>query len=347
MPPPSIRRIFALIFSISIVFACKNEPSGKIVTVSATQKFILLDQTAAQTAITTDTCDGFFARITTAEMSYQLQKNKIGAPAGRPQLLAAYQNLLRSDVADFTADEQRFLNDILKETYEYATKMSPTFFPEKVLLAKIQGKTYGDDVFFTRQNTIFIPQSALNQRNNDEMLKTLLHELSHIYTRTHLQKKYQLYAQIGFRPVRDGKLLIGDTLAERLITNPDGTDLGWTTTLVTNEGNVEAMPLMYLAPDRAGNPNMPWFFFEYFEVEKTPQGTNIITVGGSRSTIRTKDIVPIFQQKYNTDYIIHPDEIIASNVAILAYSYKKNNVLTPLTDAGRDFLAKMHDILNQ
>lgn len=322
--------------------ACKQE--NKTFSVNNKQSFVFLDSILAAKVIVTDTADHFFDLINVNEMAYQMG---LAAPnfANRTEAVSQYKNFLEKDVSNFSEDDIKFLNEVLRDVAECSQKLSPKFLPEKVQLFKTHGKAYGGETFYTRQNAIAIPAQKLQQRNYAELLQTILHELAHIFTRYHAAEKLALYQLIGFRPLQGNGLLIGDSLASRLITNPDGTNLGWLTTVTTSSGNVETLPLMYLASDGSANLRNSLFFFEYFEVERLQEGINVLTVPKSlRSTLKTSDLVPIFKQKYNTDYIIHPDEIVATNLALLALSYKIPETITPLSTEGRDLLAKMKKV---
>jgi hypothetical protein len=55
----------------------------------------------------------------------------------------------------------------------------------------------------------------------------------------------------------------------------------------------------------------------------------------------------MFLKNYNTAYIIHPDEIVADNFALLMLSQKNPSVLNTCTEGGKTLLTKMKDVLSQ
>ena len=59
------------------------------------------------------------------------------------------------------------------------------------------------------------------------------------------------------------------------------------------------------------------------------------------------DAMPSFfdQIKYNTQYIIHPDEILADNFMILAMSKKDPASINDLDEAGKELLRKIENAL--
>ena len=214
----------------------------------------------------------------------------------------------------------------MNEAFNLCEKVSNKFFPDEIMLIKSHGKAYGDDAYYTRENIIIVPEQALKKKNYDEFLRVMLHEISHIVTRTHPSVKVQLYALVGFKRIA-GQLVINDSLKQRILTNPDGIDENWGTTLGT-AGNTStfAVPLLYAKNATvSAEPSefMANMGFNYFELGGNADGKSfdVLTRGEKQqSTLDTKGINELFQANYNTGYIIHPDEIVADNFAILMLS---------------------------
>ena len=59
------------------------------------------------------------------------------------------------------------------------------------------------------------------------------------------------------------------------------------------------------------------------------------------------DAMPSFfdQIKYNTQYIIHPDEVLADNFMILALSKRDPSSLDDFDEAGKELLKKIENAL--
>ena len=55
----------------------------------------------------------------------------------------------------------------------------------------------------------------------------------------------------------------------------------------------------------------------------------------------------MFLKNYNTAYIIHPDEIVADNFALLMLSQKNPSILTDYTEGGKILLTKMDNLLKR
>jgi hypothetical protein len=122
---------------------------------------------------------------------------------------------------------------------------------------------------------------------------------------------------------------------------------------LTAAGNksVFAIPLLY-AKNNMWSAEMPDFFdnmgWNYFEIEPSADAKSLVVMtrgNKQQSTLDTQGINEMFQQNYNTQYIIHPDEIVADNFSILMLSEKKPAILAIYTEGGRTLIQKMREVL--
>jgi hypothetical protein len=129
-------------------------------------------------------------------------------------------------------------------------------------------------------------------------------------------------------------------------------DYNWSTTLTDEQGkNTFAVPLIYtndtaLVADKKSFMN--YLKFNFFEIESSADGHSLQlkTIGNlQQSTLNTTGITTIFKQNFNTEYIIHPDEIIADNYMLLVYAKKKPDSINTLTEGGKTLLNKMKETL--
>jgi hypothetical protein len=343
--------LFACLLLLIGFTSCRTDTAKTTeITLSGVHKIIVLDSTDAAKTIVKDDLEHFFDKIGNADIAVQLRNN---TPLSKThdEAVLAYKTALLKDVTSFTTSEIAFVQKAFIEAFQLCLKTSNRFFPEEIKLVKSHAKLYDGDMFYTRENTIVIPKQALAAGNYEEFLKTMLHEISHIVCRTHPSVKEQLYALIGFKRI-EGQLVIPTGLAQRLITNPDGIEQNWVTTLSASDGKaVFAMPLTYVKNIELlpAKPDfMDYFGWNYFEVVPTADGKSLtVSTQGDRdqSTLDTRGINQLFQQNYNTPYIIHPDEIVADNFALLALSQKNPPILSPLTEGGKTLIQKMADVL--
>ena len=350
---------FTLLIGASIFLLpnCKTETTktkanATEILLSSIHKVQLLDSVAASHAIIRDDLEYFFDKMTPIDAMIQMRQ-QMPPDTKRDEVISAYQGFLQRDVGRFSQDETEFIAKAMNEAFQLCQKVSEKFFPDDILLIKSHGKPYGEDAYYTRENIIVVPEQALKKKNYDEFLRVMLHEISHIVTRTHPSVKAQLYALIGFKKI-EGQLVINDSLRQRLLTNPDGIDMNWVTTLTAADNkSVFAVPLLYAK--NATVSAMPSEFFanmgfNYFELAPNADGKSfdILTRGAKQqSTLDTQGINALFKANYNTEYIIHPDEIVADNFAILMLLDKKPSNLATYTEGGQTLLNKMKAVLAQ
>lgn len=332
--------------------ACRTEKAKTEIQLSGFNRVLLLDSLSASRTIVKDDLEHFFDNITPVDMMIQMHKD-YPLSTNRDSIVADYKKYIQTDVLDFSREEADYIAKTMAEAFELCQKAQFQHFPEEIKLIKTHGKHYGEDTYFTRENAIVIPKQALQKKDDDIFLKVILHEISHIVTRLNPTLKTELYAAIGFQKL-SLPLLMNDSLRQRLLTNPDGHELTWATQLTTADGkNVQAIPLIY-ANETGYKQNKKEFFeylgFNYFEIDSTSDGKslNVQTIGNQqKSTLNTEGVNDLFHQKLNTDYIIHPDEIVADNFSILMFSMKNAKSLEEYTEGGRQLLDTVKSVLSK
>jgi hypothetical protein len=334
-------------FAIS---ACRTDKKNTEIILSGTQKVLLLDSLFASNAIVKDDIEKFFDKIQPVDMMIQMQR-PYDASVKRETILADYKAFIQHDVESFTSKESEFLMKVMSEAYTLSNAVSTKIFPEEIKLVKTKGKHYGDETYYTRENLIIISKAALEKPNYDEFLRVMLHEIAHIYTRLHPSVKAELYATIGFKRIAQN-LEINDSLRQRILMNPDGIDAQWATNLTLEGGkSAFAVPIIYaneMTPTKEKTAFFQYLGWNYYEITPSVSGENLTvqTIGDKqKSTLSTVGITELFKANFNTDYIIHPDEIIADNFAIVLLSHKNPRILLPLTEGGRKLIETLKGVL--
>jgi hypothetical protein len=341
--------LLILAFTIGLS-SCRTDKKNTDINLSGIHKVKLLDSLNAAQTIVKDDLEKFFDNITPIDMMIQMKRSYTAATP-RESILSDYKKYIQQDVSDFTADEAEKVDKTMQEAFNICNKVTGNIFPEEIKIIKTHGKHYGEDTYYTRENVIVVPKQALQNFNADVFLKVMLHEISHIITRLNPTIKAKLYATIGFKKLAS-PLLINDSLKSRLLTNPDGHDLNWVTELTTDaKTNVYTLPIIY-ANENIYKAEKPEFFqylgWNYFELLPSASGKELVvqTIGNQqKSTLNTEGITTVFKEKFNTDYIIHPDEIVADNFSILMYSVKNPKSLDAYSVNGRKLLDTMRGVL--
>ncbi len=333
---------------------CQAQPtSAGAITLALDAKHTLrlLDSTEAATALLVDTIDHFFERVTAVEMSIQMKK-PLQQGQNRDELLPAFQDYLQRDAATFSREEADFVLEVMREAWEICRALSPDLFPDTLLLIKIKGKPYGPSVYYTRQKAIIIPHDVLQLRRREDFLNTMFHELFHVYSRYHPHKRAQLYRRIGFEAIGMERLRLPSPLAQRILHNPDGVDFAQKITLTTPQGKtLHAVPIIY-ANHPGYTPQKRLFFtyleFSLFEIAPADDGHwEVLTQSDGISSTLDMSKLPDFYRQIgdNTTYIIHPEEVIADNFALLMAVQKRPATLARLSEAGQQLVKDVEAIL--
>ena len=344
-----MRILLSLFCCLLVLNACKTQHENKATTgqqISVT----CLDSIAAAAAIIQDEKEQFFQEIGVLDMSIQMKKN-YPTETDRTVILADYKKYIQEDALNFTTEEVRFLTALFEEINEDCSKLSASLDFENIKLIKTRGRYYGSTAYFTRENCIIIPAAQLNTDNKASLKQTMYHELFHIYSRYHPKKRDSLYALIGFRPIGvPSNFRMYDSLKYKILLNPDGINYAYAISLKAKDGHtVDALPIITSNTNKY-IPSKPDFFnylrFELFpiksgytdRIESTPEGT---------STIQFADYDFFEQIKDNTNYIIHPDEILADNFMMLLTSYSNPSLRKGLSKEGQDLMTKVEQVLKQ
>lgn len=339
-----------LLFISLAVFSCKPKQQINKLKLSDQNEIVFLDSIAASAAIVLDKSDGFFDKIMPLEMSIQMKKENVSKD--RLQVLREYRNYLQEDVEDFTKEENEFVNEIMKEAFQLCNSINLDIFPKKMRLIKTKGKHYGNSVYYTREDMIIIPENELQARNKNGFLRVMLHEIFHIYSRYKPIKRHELYALVGFKPI-EARAILPKVLQSRLLFNPDGINFNYTMDLKNQEGEtIKVMPIIVSSQDAFSN-NTPAFFdyvkFDLFQLEYNQNNSfSVLTDERGFSTLNLAELPDFFNQiKDNTQYIIHPDEILADNFMYVMLAQKNDGKFNGYSDEGLVLLEKIRDILKR
>ena len=324
---------------------------GKVINHEGGQRTILLDSVAASEAIIIDRTDGFFDNIAIGDMSLQMRREPLES---RALQLAAYRDFLQKDVADFTPDEALFVTKVFKDAYERVRAFDPAFYPDQIRLVKTKGKHYGPSVYYTREDLIVIPTNELQKQDREPFTTTMLHEIFHVWSRYHPEKRKELYALFGFTQELDPKPLrnvsASEDFSSRLLLNPDGVNYNYATQLPTAAGSTDstyAVPLLYTA--EAGYTGKPGGFFGALQFALFP-------IARKRGMWVVQEDAPInpytseaFMERIGkvTGYIIHPDEICADSFTFLVEAERNQASLDKYTERGRMLLRRAGEIMKR
>ena len=183
-------------------------------------------------------------------------------------------------------------------------------FPNEIYFIKTTGDEEGGAAGYTRANYVVLKDNILSQ--TDEALKqTIVHELFHILTRNNPDFRKTMYSVIGFNLMND--VAYPENLKAYRITNPDAPQVDSYINIKVGEQSKDCMMILYSNQDYNGGD-----FFEYLNVgflSLTGDSIKTIEYSDNKPVIYSlKQATDFFEQVgRNTQYNIHPEEILADN----------------------------------
>lgn len=194
--------------------------------------------------------------------------------------------------------------------------------PERIDFVLTTGGEEGGAAY-TRGNSVILPAPRVASAEPENLRRLLAHELVHVFSRHRPAARERLYAAIGFHPCNEIELPTG--LRDRRVTNPDAPRNDHFIRLEFEGRTGDFVPVL-LADDDRFDPVRVGPFFRQMRLHFLEVAT--AAGGGDRAPILDDDrprlatleaVSDAFHRQAgrNTGYIIHPEEIIADNVALL------------------------------
>jgi len=225
-----------------------------------------------------------------------------------------FRQHMQNAVQDWTPEQRANLNPLLDRMAGFLKGLRWQR-PERILLVQADA-TLEDDAPHTRANAIILPQSVY-ARGPGFMAYLLAHETFHVLSRNNPALREALYAAIGFQ--RCDTVSIPPAVQALRITNPDAVESRHTIALRFQGQPVDVLPYIRFASDaidpRAG-------FISQVQVAWMPVdrqgGACVVRAGPLERGAPPQAYEGLFEQiGRNTQYLFHPEEILADNFAQL------------------------------
>ena len=166
------------------------------------------------------------------------------------------------------------------------------------------------------------------ERTDDEIEQMLLHELFHILSRHAPDVRQDLYALIGFFAC--GPLEYPPELGFRKLTNPDTPVLAHCINVQSEFGVYPMIPVTFAKQPfsiAAGTNPFDYVELQLLGVEDNASGSLPLYLQGELWFTDPMQSQSFLQQVgFNTQYIVHPDEILADN---FVFAVRGDPVQTP------------------
>lgn len=237
------------------------------------------------------TADDFTKRLNSLNRALRLMVN-------RDVSYKEYFDFVQSTTLCWTQEEIREILQSAQGLESRMRQINSQGFRLDVLFVKNNGKDEGG-AYYTRGNYVSVPKGKIST-------STLAHEFFHIFTRTHSNLKDRIYSVAGFHP---RKISVPEAYANKLIINPDAPKMEHAIWVNYKNQPLEVVPLILSKVQlQQIDPRKP-NFFSYVSL--------------TLMSLSNFKLIPIDQTDYfqktggNTNYIIHPEEILADNFAAL------------------------------
>jgi len=237
----------------------------------------------------------------------------------------AYLRYLRGEVKLWMDSEQAELKPMLERLTTYIAGIHAKA-PAQILLVKVGADLY-DGSPYTRGNAIFITENWLKPDKFRELLYLLPHETFHVLSRSDPVMREKVYGAIGFR--RCASIQVPEAVNTLRIINPDG-PVNDHSIAVTYQGKpVEIMPYIRFKDANAdtkiglmSNLKVNWLL--------VTRNGNACMASEPATEILDREVGGLYEQiGRNTQYVMHPDEILADNFALMFMAYLAPKKVTP------------------
>ena len=272
--------------------------------------------------------DAFVAAMSPFDRSARLE-------VGREVSESEYLSLVAKQTLDWSSAERELVRVIL-EDFRVQTARWKLDLPPEVLFLKTTGREEGRAAY-CRGAAVILPQSYV-AKGGAALRQVVFHELFHVYSSHHPDMRRALYAVVGYEVCPEIALPPG--LARVKLTNPDAPRMDAFIRLRVGDEGVAAAPILLgrseLYDERQGGPFFRQMDFRFLVLEREGElrvagdslRPSVLSDGSPRLLVPAD--VPDYEAHIgrNTDYVIHPEEILADNFVLLA-DPQQEKVATP------------------
>jgi hypothetical protein len=247
---------------------------------------------------------------------------------------------MQATALDWTEDERKPLTAVLARLERFLSGMRWNG-PSTILLVKTSDQLL-ESFPHTRGNAIIVQEGSLREMLERPALMefVLVHETFHVLTRANPGLREELYRAIGFRACAAVEL---PEAIERLrLTNPDAPQSRHAIRVRWRGQPVEVLPFVHL-PSRRVDPKAgfaPHMQVSWLVVERR-QDRCVARDSGAQQ----EELEGLLEQVgNNTGYMIHPEEILADNFALL---YRESVTPGAARVRSRHVLQRIRGVLQQ
>jgi hypothetical protein len=238
-------------------------------------------------------------------------------------------------VLEWDESEKAAISDAISDIYPRMKELALPW-PKTVFFIKTTGEEEGGAAY-TRANAVVFPKSMLatlrrNSLQRNALHRIIYHELFHVLSRNNPELREKLYGAVGF--VKCEEIEFPVEYAGRKITNPDAPTNDYCIKLKIDGAAVWAMPILFSKSEKydvaKGGMFLNYMTCKFLVVSNnnSPNPGKIDYDKAKPRIVDMKDVSDFYEQVgKNTHYVIHPEEILADNFAIIILEDK--NIPSP------------------
>ncbi|HKD17675.1 MAG TPA: hypothetical protein VKG23_07375 [Thermoanaerobaculia bacterium] len=248
-----------------------------------------------------------------------------------------YLAFVARQARDWSPAEEARIRSIL-EQFRAKTADLDLALPSSILFVKTTGHEEGMAAY-CRGAAVVIPQKLVD-RDAAALQDLVFHELFHVYRTHNPAKRRDLYQVIGFDVCPE--IVLPTEIRARKITNPDAPLIDSFIQLRTADGVVAVTPVLFARTDRydtkAGGEFFESMVFQLMVLDKKGDRFEAAVLPGGNADLRDLAQLPDYLGRIgrNTNYVIHPEEILAENFVLMlnsASSVPSPNIVQSLRSA--------------
>lgn len=256
--------------------------------------------------------DEFIENMSPFDRAVRMQSEK---PVSVDQFLTFVGN----NVVSWDKDDQELIQKILSSLAPRLASYA-SFLPDRVYLIRTTGNEEGGAAY-TRGNSIVFPR-RFPLTDMVAIYKLISHEIFHIISRQNTKTKDDLYGVIGFH--KCPAFRFPRSLENRRITNPDAPFNEYCIRVRAAKKDLIVLPLLYSQLDTYSKSDGEGLF-DYLQTAfisvarlKGPGQRPVILKDKEMTLYKEEELQGFYEQiGQNTDYTIHPEEILADNFSYL------------------------------
>jgi hypothetical protein len=231
----------------------------------------------------------------------------------------AYLDFVAANVLEWTDSERQRLKPLIHRMRAALLQLQLPL-PPTVLIVKTTGKEEVGQAH-TRANAIVLPERSLGE-SDETLLFLLCHELFHVMSRHDSHFRQNAYELIGFRI--GNEISLPDLIAPLQITNPDAPRHDSYIDVEIDGRKITVVPVLLsrsavFDPQIGSDLDHFWTLRLLVVQQVSPDGDlHAVEQHGAPRLLKLGQIQDFLEQVgRNTRYVIHPEEILAENFALL------------------------------